>query len=286
MTVLQFINKLRLELKDFPRLQRDKFDGDASTTLFVLSTVPIKDATYVVKVGGATQTETTDYSLDKDTGILEFVSAPASGSDNVVVTYKSVKIRDEDYIEIICDAIDYFKWKFWKMAIDTTTLTSVKDQYEYDCSGITGILYVLNAWYKDSSGSTIWQAIQSVTNWKYYVEQVKLYTDPPFTSGSLPMKLLYLKSFTKPTATSETLDIPTKWLLPFKYYIYARYYEQLIPERIHDTSAVTTQPSFSPSQVIYNIAQSFQEKADRVATKIAPKLPPMPIKQLHEGVAL
>ena len=286
MTVAQFIAKLRVELKDFAKLQRDKFDGDATTTLFGLSTVPIKDATYVIKVSGVTKTETTDYTLDRDTGVLEFTSAPASGSDNIVVTYKSVKIRDEDYIEIIGDAIDYFKWKFWKMTTDEDTLTTVADQYEYDCSGITNILYVLNAWYKDSSSATVWQAIQSITNWKYYVEQVKLYIDPTIASNDLPIKLLYIRSLTKPTVVGDTLDIPTKWLLPYKYYIYARHYERLIPEKIHDVSAITTQPSFTPAQAIFNISQAFQQKADDISNKLAPKLPPMSIKQLHGGIAL
>ncbi|GAG85037.1 unnamed protein product, partial [marine sediment metagenome] len=188
MIVAQFISKLRVELKDFPRVQRDRWDGDGSTLLFLASTVPIKDASYVVKVGGVTKTETTHYTLDRDTGELLFTTgnAPASASDNVEMTYRSVKIRDEDYIEIICDAIDYFKWKFWKMAIDTTTLTSVKDQYEYDCSGVTNILYVINLWYKTAAGSTIWQAMQGLTNWKYYVEQLKLYIDPTLNVSSLP----------------------------------------------------------------------------------------------------
>ncbi len=145
---------------------------------------------------------------------------------------------------------------------------------------------MLNAWYKTSSGSALWGSIQSMTNWKYYVEQVKLYIDPPFSSNDLPMKLLYLKSLTKPTATSETLDIPTKWLLPFKFYIYSRYYERLIPEKIHDTSAITTQPSFTPAQAIYNISEAYLNRADKVANKMAPRLPPMKIKQLHEGIAL
>ena len=290
MTYTEFIAKLRVELKDFGELDRfivgDKWSGDGSTKIFVTDFRPIKDGSYTIKVGGVTKTETTDYSVDKDLGLLTFVSAPASSTDNVEMLYKYVKIRDEDYLEIINDGIDHFKWKLWAMGIDTTTLTSVKDQYEYDCSGITGILYIINAWYKSSSGSDIWTAIQSMTNWKYYTRLQKLYTDPPFDSNSLPMKLLYLKSIAKGTAVGDTLNIPTEWLLPFKYYIYGRYYEMLIPERIHDVSAVTTQPSFSPAQVIYNIAQSFYEKADRIANKLAPKLPPMAIKQLHQGIAL
>ena len=286
MTYLQFINKLRVELKDLPRLQRDRWDGDGTTKIFPLSAVAIKDATYVVKVGGVTQTEVTHYTIDKDVGIITFVAAPASASDNVECTYQAVNIRDEDYVEIINDGIDYFRWKFWRMDIDTTTLTSVKDQYEYDCSGITGILYILNAWYKISSGATVWQTIQSLTNWKYYTRLQKLYTNPPFTGSSYPMKLLYLKSFTKGTTASATLDIPDEWLLPYKFYCYARYYERLIPEKIHETAAITTFPTYTPAQVTFNIAEAYYGKADKIATKIAPKLPPMPIKQLSGGVAL
>ena len=286
MTYLEFINKLRVELKDFAYLHKEVFDGDASTLNFIAIHLPIKDSSYTVKVGGVEKTETTDYSLDRDTGILTFVSAPAAGSDNIEIAYKSVKIRDEDYLEIINNGIDHFRWKFWRMDVDTTTLTTVKDQYEYDCSGITGILYILKAWYKTSTGSTYWQAIQGLTNWKYYTRLTKLFVDSTFSSTSLPMKLLFLKSFTKGTATSDTLDIPDEWLLPYKYYCYARYYERLIPEKIHETGAITTQPSFAPPQVVYDISQKYYDMAERETIKIAPKLPPMSIKQVQEGVAL
>jgi hypothetical protein len=172
------------------------------------------------------------------------------------------------------------------MAIDITTLTTVAEQYEYDCSSITGILYLLNAWYKSSSDSNYWQAVSGITNWKYYARLQKLAINPTFSASSLPMKLLYLKSFTKGSTTSATLDIPDEWLLPYKYYVYARYYERLIPEKIHETSAVTTNPSFTPAQAIFNISQMYYQKAVEVANKLAPKLPPMAIKNQIEGVII
>lgn len=283
-TYLEFINKLRVELKDFGKIHRDVFDGDSSTTLFLLAHIPIKDGSYTVKIGGAGKEETTDYSIDKDTGVVSTVSAPTTGSDNIEVTYKSVKIRDEDYLDILNDGIERYRWKFWEEEDDLTTLTSVKDQYEYDCSGITDILYILNAWIKSSSSSTIWQDIQGSTNWEYRMRQQKLYVNPPLASSSMPIKIRYLKQFTKATETSGTFPIPTKWQLPFKYYAYARYYERLIVEKIHETAAVTTQPSFSPAQVVANLAEYFYKKADEVATRIAPRLPNLSIKNIHQGI--
>ena len=286
MTYLTFINRLRTELKDFGKIYKETFDGDGSTLNFPLTHIPIKDDSYTVKVEGVTKTETTDYTIDKDTGVITFVSAPASGSDNIEVSYQSVQIRDEDYLEIINDGIDHFQWKLWKKAFDSTTFTSVKNQYEYDMSSLAGLLYVISAWYKATTGATEWQEIQGLTNWKFYTQLKKLYVNPTFSSDSLPLKFFYLKSFTKGATTSATLDIPDEWLLPYKYYIYARFYERLIPERISETAAVTTFPTYAPSQVIFNIAEMYYKKANDVANLLAPKLPPLPIKQIHEGVAL
>jgi len=286
MTILSFINKLRCELRDNGTLRKDVWDGDASTLNFPASTFPILEDSYTVKVDGTTKTETTDYSLDKDTGLLSFVSAPVSGSDNVEMSYKAVKFRDNDFLEIINDAIDYFMWKFWKEALDTTTFTTVKNQYEYDLSSISNILYVVNAWYKTATNSTTWQAIQGLTNWKYYPQQNKLYVNPPFSSSSLPMKIFYLAGFTKGTATSDTLDIPTKYLLPFKFYVFSRYFERLGFERINEIGAITTHPFFLQAPNVINIAELYLKKANDIANKIAPKLPPMAIPQAHEGVSI
>jgi len=286
MTYSEYIAKLRIKLHDLSTIRKDKWDGDGNTKLFPTSYRPIKDGSYIVKVGGETKTETTDYSVDKDLGLITFVSAPADGSDNVEMTYRTYKIRDDEYIEFINDAIDHFRWKFWEMTEDTSTITTTKNAYEYDLSSLTGIIYVINCWYKTSSGSTIWTPVQSLTNWRWLSRESKLIVDPAFSTTGLPMKIRYLKSITKGTAISDTLNIPDEWLLPYEYYIKARFYENLVPEKINETAAVTTLPSYTPAQVMLNIVEYYDKKAEEVANKIAPKLPPMPIKQLKDGVSL
>lgn len=71
--------------------QQEKFDGDDSTTQFTLSFVP-KDTQ--ITVDGALKTRgessaqgTYDYSVDEDNKQINFVNAPASGSNNVVVDF-------------------------------------------------------------------------------------------------------------------------------------------------------------------------------------------------------
>lgn len=64
----------------------DTFDGDDSTVAFTLDNQPL-NAT-AVTVGGTAQTMGVDYTLAYATKIITFTTAPASGSDNVSVTYK------------------------------------------------------------------------------------------------------------------------------------------------------------------------------------------------------
>lgn len=287
MTYTQFIAKLRVDLHDFPRLQRDHFDGDGTTTLFETSKVPIQDSTYVVKISGVEQTEVTDYTLDKDTGVIEFVSAPASASDNVEITYKSIIIRDEDYLDLINDGIDFYRWMFWNKEIDEDTITTTKDVYTIDLSVLDdNVLYITKVQYKASTGSTQWNEVQGITNYKYDTKLNKLLVNPTFDVSSLPMRFTFLKSFAKGSTGSATIDIPTKWLLPYKYYVYARYYERLISEKIHETAAITTQPTYAPAQVVFDIAEKFYKKSREAAKMLAPKLPPMPFKQIHSGVII
>lgn len=73
--------------------RKNSFIGDGSATDYHLDTTGL-DATFVTAtVGGAAKVETTDFTVNRTTGIVTFNVAPANGSgvDNVVITfYKTV----------------------------------------------------------------------------------------------------------------------------------------------------------------------------------------------------
>jgi hypothetical protein len=79
---------------------RDVASGDATSTEFYLAAVPIMANSQSVTVGGVARTEVaatpgaTEYTLDDETGRIVFGAAPGSGTDNIVVIYRAVRLTD------------------------------------------------------------------------------------------------------------------------------------------------------------------------------------------------
>jgi flagellin-like protein len=61
--------------------------GDATTTAFTLANKPVVPGSQTIEVGGSAQTEGTDFTVNYDTGVVTFTSAPASGSNNIDIDY-------------------------------------------------------------------------------------------------------------------------------------------------------------------------------------------------------
>ena len=53
---------------------------------------------------------------------------------------------------------------------------------------------------------------------------------------------------------------------------------------MNEIGAITTHPYFMASPNVLNVAEMYMRKADLAANKICPKLPPMMIKQMSEGI--
>ncbi len=79
----------------------DYFSGNGSSTIFYLTQTPLTANGQGVFVGGVLKAELTDYTLDDASGRLVFGSAPASGTDNILVDYTSVRATDTDLDEAL-----------------------------------------------------------------------------------------------------------------------------------------------------------------------------------------
>ena len=76
---------------------RDVASGDAAATTFYLSSYPILGSSESVRVGGVALVEGAGagkYVLDDLTGEITFGSVPGVGTDNIVIIYKGVQIKD------------------------------------------------------------------------------------------------------------------------------------------------------------------------------------------------
>ena len=71
--------------------------GNGSVTAFTLANSPIPSGSLSITVAGTPQTEVTHYTINRSTGVVTFVSAPASGSAINAVSYnfsRTVRFAD------------------------------------------------------------------------------------------------------------------------------------------------------------------------------------------------
>ncbi|MCX6646200.1 MAG: DUF2460 domain-containing protein [bacterium] len=91
------IEQLRLKILDKPQviLGENVGVGDGSTTAWKLRLVPVMEGTVTVYAAGEELTEDEDYSLDYETGVITFETAPDEG-DSIAADYSFAAFSDDD----------------------------------------------------------------------------------------------------------------------------------------------------------------------------------------------
>lgn len=100
------ISRVRLEIGDQPTNFKFTATGDGVTTVFTLGCKPIDPLTLSVKVNNVSQLTPTNYSLEKDIGVITFVTAPALNTSIVVNGQHYRYFTDEDITTFIDDAVN------------------------------------------------------------------------------------------------------------------------------------------------------------------------------------
>ena len=279
-TVAQLITKQRRFVRDFSKLTRETWDGDGSTLAFRTNDNPILEASYTVKIGAVVQTETTDYTIDLDNGLVTFkaASVPASGDDNVSIDFKYAALRDEDWLEIFNNVIRDIRDSLYSEEIDTTNITTVAKQNEYSLATIsTNIVDVLSIAMRTSS-SNPWVDLRTLgMGWKYLAEANEIQINPTFDVAGNAMKIHYLYGFDEVTATTEDVDVPTKWFNVLKLYMAAEYYDRIVPDKLTETAVVTKERTYHPADTVIRAAEYYRNKGDEALKKVRPPKRAKPI---------
>lgn len=270
MLVSAFITQLRRFARDLKLNAKETFDGDGSTSAFRLRNYPVIESSYTVKVGG---TETTAFTVDTDTGVFTFTSPPVAGTDNVTISYKYAKLSDSEWLEIFNSVIAELGDKIWTDTSDTTTLTTVANQSEYDLDDIsTEIFKVIGVWYRSSS-SVDWTSISADTNIKYLREQNKLVLRPYLQVSGYEMKVRYLERFSEYDATTDTITHPDKYLKPIQYFCLAQFMDRMQARLIESLGANVKQDSYQPLGNLTSVRNNYERLAEKALIRVKPRMP-------------
>lgn len=103
---LTAIQQVRLKISDKPRLTRELVDGDGTGKYFRLGNSPILlQPAPQVRVGGILKTETSDYTVDYEQGVITMVSAPGAGVEVDFIYYYTV-FSDAEIEQFLLDGSD------------------------------------------------------------------------------------------------------------------------------------------------------------------------------------
>lgn len=272
MTYAELIADIRRENRDLKRRERDLFDGDGVSVVFMASKDNIYPSSYTVKISSVVKTEGVDYTLDQDTGELVFTTAPASGNDNVSLEYQYVRASDAGYLDWLNEGIDHFRKKLWVEVLDDSTLTTTADANEISLDSIsTDIEAVAEVWFKDvanADSSIQWSTLSSITNVSFLRRLNKIHISPPLPITGWPIKVHLLRGFTKGTAVGDTFPAPDRFLKVYKLYAQAEYLMQEAYKRLHDTTAVTKDDTFVPADRLFAQAAKIMQEAESECSRV------------------
>ena len=207
------ITQCRQDYGDIVRSTQVKRVGDGSSTLYNLGAIPIKESSYSVYKGTSAQTETTHYTLDLDSGDLQFVTAPASTYDTRV-DFQYAQWRDANWLLAINNAIEELNARgyFRQVVRDTNVFAISANVRSY--SGPTNAVDVYEIFqFSDRTISGSYK--QLAGNWSYQQDANKIVLGwKPSVAEKAATS--YLRNLQTYTAVSATLDVLNDWTVLIK----------------------------------------------------------------------
>src|SRR3990167_7041293 len=164
------ITLLRNQVGDTRRRTHVDFTGDGSTTIFQLpdETFPVldQDGTFILKVATVTQVETTDFTLDKDTGTIVFVTTAPTNGQAITFDASTVYLTDQNWIDIINSVIYSMGDDFWKEFIDTAH-TATANMLSLSLVSLQANCIAVYEFQRRTATTNDWQPAEEDVNWRY-----------------------------------------------------------------------------------------------------------------------
>ena len=284
----EWITNMRRQNGDTRRRVHIDWTADGSTTVFQMpdDSFPVLDqsGTYVIKVNGVTKTETTDFTLDKETGTLVFLVAPTVNYP-VSIDSSAVYVTDAGYLQIGNDVILSLGDDFFKEFVDTSLTTTANALTLGLVSPQPKCIAVYDFFYR-SGTSENWQPVENFQNWRYDRESNVIYLSSRdvFTTTGHLLKIRGLKGYTLGTAVSDTIDLQDRFLTILEKGFMARYYQYQYKRVIELVSKNTTENTRTPLQEFMMLADRFQREYEIEKAKLKPPKPARMIPVFKEGV--
>lgn len=288
MTYATLITQLRNQSGDTRRRVHVDWTGDGSSTVYQMpaETYPVLDqsATYTVKVAGSAQTETTHYSLDKDTGTIVFVTAPTNGQA-VTIDCSAVYLTDASWLSVINQVINSLGDDFWKEFVDTSGLTTTANMLSLSLVSAQANCIAVYEFSHRLTTSENWEAVEDICNWRYDRDNNIIYIGDreAFPTSSQPLRIRGLKKYTQGAAVGDTLDVQDQYLTIIEYGSLGRYWRWRYKSVVELVSKMSQEATRTPLQELIMLSDRFDRLYELEKGKLKPQKPARLIPVRKEG---
>lgn len=282
------ITQLRNQVGDTRRRVHVDWTGDGTTTIFQMptDTFPVLDqaSTYLVKVAGASKTETTDYTLDKDAGTLTLNSAPTNGQA-VTIDSSAVYLTDSSWLSVINAVIYSLGDDFWKEFVDDTNFVTVANMLSLSLVASQPNAIAIYDFAYRTGTSDDWRVVEEMTNWRYDRDNNVIYLGKrtAFTVAGQLFRLRGLKKYTIGAAVSDTIDVQDKFLTIIEYGCIGRYWRWRYKSVVELVSKMSTEQSRTPLQELIMLSDRFDRLYELEKGKLKPQKPARIIPPVKDG---
>lgn len=271
MTNAELILELRKEVGDVKKTVAANWTGDGTTKVFLLPllTFPVLESSYTITVAGAGLTETTEFTIDRESGRIDLVSAPTNGQAVQFIGLR-VALTDESWLEIIRDTVRAMGDDFWKEVTDIASYTTTANMLEKDISAGNWVA-IYDVYRRIASTSNF----EIVTNWRFSPDEGKLFFGDrdEFDTTGQALKVRGLKKYTLPTTTAGTFDVQDRYLTIVKYGAVARYWRYKMREVVETLSKVTQESTRTQLQEFIMLIDRYERWYERDFARLKPAKP-------------